>query len=441
MDGLRARIRDVLAGFWFVPLVTGIALAALALGLVAIDRAAGPEGVSFGFPGDASAARSILSVVAGSLITVVAVTFSLTVVTLQLVSGQFTPRAVRGTLANRTTQLVAGVFVGVVAYALIVLRSVRDRTADSSGELPALATSVAIVLALLALALLVYFVHHIGTTIQVSTMTARIGRQTLATVEKLFRGPFEESTPSGGRDALLSAWRAGAEPVVVHPSRSGYVQVVACADIARALPEGGRAAIAIRPGDFVTASTPGVELWGAEQVEAVEAAVAKAVVIADERDLRGDVAFGLRQLVDVALRALSPGINDPTSAVTAMGHVQAVLEQLAGRSYPTEELRIDERVVLQRVTDFGEHLSLGLDEVGREASRSPRVACALLDSLAHVARAAARASARDRADAVVAQACRIAAQAVEQAPTPHDADEIRRRLGAVVAAAGGLPAS
>jgi uncharacterized membrane protein len=334
-------------------------------------------------------------------------------------------------LGNRTTQLVAGVFVGVVAYSLIVLRSVRDGADDTAPGLPALATTVAIVLALGALGLLIFFVHHIGATIQVSTVTARIGRQTLGVVDDLYHDPFPGVSGRDGH-AVVAAWRAEHDGAVVRPARSGFVQTVAYSDIAEALPKGGRASIGVYPGDFVTPLTEVVELWTDRELEGVVEDVSKALVVADERDLRSDVAFGIRQLVDIALRALSPGINDPTSAVTAIGHVQAVLERLAGRAYPAAEVHVEGRIVVRRVPGFDEHLALGFVEVARDAFDNPRVSCALLEALALVRRAAVGAGAHERAAMVSALATRIGEHAVAKSPTSHDADEVRRRLDAAV---------
>ncbi len=432
MEALRARARDLLAGFWVVPLVTTVAMAGLAFALVAADSAAGPKGISFGFDGDAAAARTILSVVAGSLITVIGLTFSLTIVTLQLVSGQLTPRAMRGMLADRTTQLVAGVFVGVVVYALVVLRSVGG-SSEPDALLPSFATTVAIWLTIAALGLLIFFVHHIGVTIQLSTITARLGRQTVAAVERSYPDEAVLEHGDDGAAELVRAWRRHAEPRVVHVGRAGYVRAVALDDIARALPPEARAAVAVCPGDFVTATTPAIELWGVDDAaEDVTSTVTGAIVVADERDLREDVAFGLRQLADIALRAISPGINDPTSAVTAIGYIQAILEQLARRAYPERVQRLDDRTIVRRIVTFAEHVETSFVELGRYAVGDPRVACALLDALDRVGSVAAEANDETRVEAVVATASRVAAPAVESARTTEDADAIRTRLARVM---------
>ena len=172
--------QNVTRGLWFFPGLVTLAGAALALVLVEIDRVAGTEGIPFAFDGDASAARTILGTVAGSLITVAGLAFSITVVTLQLVSSQFTPRALRSFLGDRTSQLVAGAFVGIFVYCLLVLRVVRGEDGEAEEFVPALAVGTSIALALLGLALLLVFIHRIA-----QLVIAPVSHVEIAEVEEL----------------------------------------------------------------------------------------------------------------------------------------------------------------------------------------------------------------------------------------------------------------
>ncbi len=204
MQHLLASARNAFASFWLLPFLIAVGFTLVATLLLWIDHR---ESVGIGFSGGAAAARSILAVVAGSLITVTGLAFSLTIVTLQLVSGQFTPRALRGLLSDRVTQVLAGTFVGIVAYSLVVLRSVRDPSADNvDGFVPALATLAAIVFALTALVLLLYFIHHTGTRIQVSSILARLHEQTLATAERVYSNEYDRGIPDEPSN-LLTRWR------------------------------------------------------------------------------------------------------------------------------------------------------------------------------------------------------------------------------------------
>lgn len=241
---LRARWLDLVDGFWFVPAAVALAYVFLALGLIAIDRSGGDGGVDAAFGGDAEAARGILSTIAGSLITVAGLTFSLTIVVLTLVSSQFSTRVVRNLLADRVNQIVAGSFTGLFAFCLIVLRTVRDPQPPEPEFVPALSVSVSIVLALFSLALLLVFIHHMGTSIQAPQIAARVGRATLAAIEQLYPEPYghavetkgepgdprslaDERPPRGRRRAAAPrvSRRQGARPAtgcgVRHPSARG----------------------------------------------------------------------------------------------------------------------------------------------------------------------------------------------------------------------------
>lgn len=431
MERLRARVANVLTGLWFVPGATAVVLAALAVVLVEVDRAAGTDGVSLGFDGDAAAARGILTVVAGSLITVVALTFSLTVVTLQLVAGQFTPRAVRGLLADRLTQVVAGVFVGSVAYAFIVLRSVREPGDDGGALRPALSTTGSIVLALVSLALLVVFVHHVAHMIQVSAILSRVGRTTVAAVDRLYADDFlRERDDDVSR--TIEEWRAETPQVTARPARPGYVQAIALDDLERcARGAGVRVAVHVQPGDFVTPATCAIEVWGVDDAETMQRVATGVVVVADERDLRQDALFGLQQLADIGVRALSPGINDPTTAVTAVGYVRAILELVATRELSTGRRELDGgRVQIAATTPgFREFVEVGIVEIGRFARADARVVCTVLHTLAAVADAARTAGAHPRALTVASVAREIAEPALAEARGEAD----RRALEACLA--------
>jgi uncharacterized membrane protein len=399
---LRSQLLELRSAFWTLPSLITAAMIALAFLLIEIDRTSGPDGTDWAFSGDAEAARGILSTIAGSLITVAGLSFSITIVTLQLVSGQFTPRALRGFLSDRVNQSVAGAFVGIFAYCLVVLRSIRAEDTDgTNGFVPALAVTSAIGLALVALGLLLVFIHHMGQLIQVSNIAARIARATLAAVGRLYPDALGEEQVEGGRDEV-TRWRAEGAPDVVRPSRPGYVRRIDEERVADTLPDGVRAHLAVHPGRFVTEAAPAVEVWPAGRLSDEQLAdLGAAIEVESERDLDQDVGFGIRQLSDIALRALSPGVNDPTTAVTCIGYLQAVLERLAGRELPKEvrELGRGTRVVASRAS-FADYAAEAFGELGPLAAENGRVAERLREALRAVAEVAREAGADDRAEAV-----------------------------------------
>jgi uncharacterized membrane protein len=415
------RWRRLLYGFWFVPGLVVVGLAVLALALIELDARLLPSGVPLLFDGSGSGARSILGTVATAIATTAGVVFSITIVTLQLVSSQFTPRALRGFLEDRVSQLAAGTFVGTFVYCLLVLRVVRDQEATSGTYVPAV-----------ALAVLLVFVHHTSTSIQVASIAARTARDVAATVTRLFPEPFGEGQAIDA-GSVREQWRAVGDRVDVHASRSGFVQFIEVAGIEGRVPPGTRVELRVRPGDFVVAGRavavifmPPSERGAAE----ARAAVARAIIIEDERDSAQDVDYGLQRLADIAVRALSPGVNDPGTAVTCIEYVAVVMDVLAGRADPAAVRRLDRDVeLLAEPRPFSTYLETAFVAIGREAVRMPSVAETLLRAMTRCAHAAATAGARDRAQALLAAAEDVGRSALQHA----ELDDDRARLATALA--------
>ena len=375
----QTRVLRLRYSYLFLPGLITLALGLLAVALVALDLRGGDQGVLGLFPAGAPAARTVLSVIAGSLITVAGVTFSITIVTLQLVSQQFTPRALRNFLGDRLNQSVAGVFVGVFLYSLVVLTAVEE---GEEPFVPGLSLLVAFLLALAALGMLLVFINHMAQSIQVSSITSRIARLTLRAAEEVYPSGYGEAAGETA-DGLLRQWQAERQPQLVHPERPGFVQSVD--DVPATIAgRGFRIALHVKPGDFVTENHPLASVWPSTPADGCEQAVRRAVAVASERDIEQDVAYGLRQLTDIAVRALSPSVNDPTTATTCIGYLQAILERLAATALPAEVRRFPERdvtLVLPR-TDEEAYLE-SLVQISRYAEDA-RVLDALLRTTRHV---------------------------------------------------------
>lgn len=411
---LSIRLRDQLQGFWVIPSAVAVAYGVLALVLVDMDRTSPNVGPGFGFGGDAAAARSVLSSIAAGVISMTSLTLSLTIVTLQLASSQFTPRALKNLLSDRTNQLVAGAFLGTVAYALLVLRSVREDDEQDTGFVPALSVTIGIGLALLALALLLVFVHHVGQIIKVENIAAGIALSSLKAADRLYPEPYgEPAADSGPR-------RSAEPPGEVTSSRPGYVEAIALDHITAAFAgKAQRIEVLLAPGDFATPAQPVVLVWPSSALGARERkAVRRAFTVSSERDLRNDIGFGLRQLADIALRAVSTGINDPTTAVTCIGYITAVMERLATRELPGPEREAKEHGVRlrARVVPFEAHLETGFLEICRSAD-DPRVQEALVEGLRRVAAAARGSGVPDREQAALDLAHQIATSALDSGPS------------------------
>jgi uncharacterized membrane protein len=414
----------------FIPGAITAAFALLGIALVELDRSVDIGASAWVFQGDGSAARTLLSVIAGSLITVAGLTFSMTMVVLQLASSQFSPRVLRTFFGDRVTQITVGTYVGTFVYAILVLRAVGAY--GDSGFVPRLSVTLASLLGIGAVVLLIVFLHHVSQLIQVSHVTASIARSTLERTDALFPEPFAD-LGEDDVEGLAERWHADSPGRLVRAARAGFVQRVTVDEIAGGLAGAAeRVAVLVCPGDFAGPSRPIAELWPASVPSGCADRVRSAIAIADERDLDQDVGFGLRQLADIALRAVSPGVNDPTTAVTAIGYLREVLVRLAERADPPGAQRLGERdlTVALRHQRFADHLDV-LVQIGRYSADDAWVTGALLETLADCGCAAARRDAHARVAAVRAVAETIAGQAASRAVSEHDRRHVAERLAAV----------
>jgi len=399
-------VRNLRYSYLFLPALVALAFAGLGVVMAVVDGLVAERLTRLAFPGGPSAARSLLATIATSAATVAGVSFSITVVTLQLVSQQFSPRALRTFLGDRLNQIVAGIFIGVFLYCLVLMRSIRDDGEFAAG----ISVLLAIVLAFVALAALLVFINHMGHAIQVSEISDRIAYATLQSIERLFPEEYGDPVASDDADEVVAAWRRDGEPTLVYPRRPGFVQAVD--DIPSTI-EGRsfRIEILVSPGDFVTERHPLAAVWTDADAEACSVALRRAVAVSNERDLHQDTAYGVRQLADIAVKALSPSVNDPTTATTCVGYLQGILERLAERRWPADVRRFEDRdvTIVFRAPAFREYVE-ALVQIGRYAEDA-RVVHSLVAACQRIAEAAAEANAPDRVAAVVDAAERIVARA------------------------------
>ena len=246
---------------------------------------------------------------------------------LQLVSSQYTPRALRGFLQDRVTQVVAGSFFAISTYCLIVLTTLPDSSSRNPSFFPTISVTVALILGSFGLVLLLIFIHHTGSIIQVTDITARIATQTMEAMDvqyqTLMSEPFEAETIFP--NLIQNSEDAPARLYARHP---GYVQRIVFSRLENILHRPGlHLHLLVCPGDFVTEETVIAEVRPAEAADlACRKAIFDSVYIERERDFFQDARFGVRQLADISLRALSPAVNDPTTAVLCIRYLQAVFE-------------------------------------------------------------------------------------------------------------------
>ena len=376
------------SSLWFVPTLVVAGAVALALGLIEIDLRAG-EHLRDRWPRlfavEAEGSRAILSTIAGSMITVAGVVFSITIVALTLASSQYTSRVLRNFMRDSATQVVLGVFVGIYAYCLLVLRTV------SSGDgtfVPSLAMLGAVLLALVGIAFLIFFIHHIAASIQAGEIIAGITRDTTKAVDRLFPQELgdEAEDAAGPADSLADlAWYG------VPALATGYVQSVdAEALLAFARERGAVLRMEAGVGDFVTQGRPIASLaLGRVPDAATVRALNRLYAVGSYRTTDQDVAFGIRQLVDVALKALSPGINDTTTAVTCIDYAAVILSRCASRRFESPyRFEHGELRVVARGPTFERLAALAFDQIVENAEGNTAILVRLLTAVEQVAEVA-----------------------------------------------------
>jgi uncharacterized membrane protein len=358
------------ASYWFIPTVMSVLAVALAFGTSIADRALGSdwiEALDWLEANRPSGAREVLSAIASSMITVAGVVFSITVVAVVYASGQHGPRLLTNFMRDRGNQITLGTFIATYLYCLLILRTVRDaeevidpeNAADAaSGFVPHIGMFVALGLALCSIAVLVYFIHHIPRSINISNVIAEIGRELRGMIEKRFPDRIGHGVPEELDPALAEPADFAERACTVDADGVGYVQAVdvdALLDVAKKRDLVLR--VHHRPGTFVRPGKALVEVYPKERAdEEVRDRIRVAFAWGAQRTPVQDFLFLVNELVEIASRALSPGVNDPMTAVTCLDWLAAGAAQFAGRDSP-DALRYDEDRNLRVITHpvgFGE---------------------------------------------------------------------------------------
>jgi uncharacterized membrane protein len=413
---------EIRSSLWFLPAlltVSGVVLAILTVWIdqtLLLDRR---TQVGWLFGGGSEGARGVLEAIASTMVTVTALVFSITVVALQLASSQLSPRVLRAFMADRGNQTVLGFFIGTFTYALLVLREVRSPLEDSGGFVPSLSVTVAIILALISVALLIFFVHHAANAMRASIVIDRAAGTTRDLIANLFPEEIGDEARSSP-----PAWLETRPAAPVRSEASGFVQIIN-ADSLFDLAERHALIIRVDPciGDFILPGETVAAVWPQNaRDDDVTAAVRAALVLGPERTLQADVAFGFQQLSDIAIKALSPGINDPTTAEMCIDRLGELFVRLANRGKPDEVRSSDDgsvRVVLQG-PPFALLADQTLDPIRHYGAGDPNVMAHLLSVLGRVAALVPT----EHCATITMQASRIRAAALGRLTLPDDRERV-----------------
>jgi uncharacterized membrane protein len=384
-DWRREAIRTNL---WVVPAAEVVVMSVLFVVTYAIDRAAYHGTLhlpSWVLSGTADSARQILTAVAAAIITVVGIVFSITIVALTLTSTQFGPRMLRNFIRDRGTQVTLGTFVATFFYAILTLVSVGS---GSAGDfVPHLSITVALVMTLADLAVLVYFINHIASMIQLPQVIAGIAHDLTREIDAAGDGnPFGVGARRGpSSDELLN--RINASGVVIRTPSSGYLQVIRH-DTLLKIASSANAVIHLpyRPGHFLVRGQLLASVWPADAAEDVEKNLQRGHVTGPYRTLTQDISFGFDQLVEIALRALSPAVNDTFTALTCIDWLGDCLCRISTTWRP-QRIRRDEtgqiRVIAYQA-DFDRLVERAFEKIRQSSDGMPAVMIRQLDALTKI---------------------------------------------------------
>lgn len=430
---LSAWLERLRTSYWFVPTVMATCATALSLLTVHIDtliNAKWAHTAGWIWAGGPEGARNVLATIAGSTITVAGVVFSITIVSLTLASSQFGPRLLRNFLDDRGTQLALGVFVSTFLYCLLVLRTIRGT--DANTFVPFFSVTLGLIFAVTSVGFLIFFFHHISTSILAENVIGRVAAELQPRIDGLYPekigGDAKEIEAPNHTDQPP---RFEVEAQVIISKSSGYVQAISTDDLfALAKKENLVLRLSQRPGNFVAEGATLGWIWPKKKAnDEIFGRIHRAFYFGRQRTPTQDIEYSIDQLVEVAVRALSPGTNDPFTAMTCIEWLGATLIRVAGRKIPSS-WRYDEQHqlrIMTKATDFAGIVAAALNQIRQYGSKSVAVVLCLLEMLAKVGPHVRRDS--DRA-ALLEHARKIRDDGTAHVQNDRDRAEIEERFAA-----------
>ena len=420
------------ASYWFIPGLMALGAVGLTIVLGGMDRRWGAAMVrGFAWMGgiEPNGARAFLSTVAGAMITVTGVVFSITIVALSLASQQFGPRLLNSFMRDRANQVVFGSFIGTYLYCLLVLRTVHG--SGPEGVVPQLSLLVGFLLAVFSVAVLIFFIHHVADSIQAMTVIANVS----ADLERAILRDFPEhgdGNPANWREDLRPGelpenFDSIAQPIGA--PRSGYLQAVNVSRLLNlAIDHDLLLRLELGPGDFVIRGAPLASAWSAQHLLPTELAdaVKSAFIVGSKRSPEQDIEHLINQLVEIAVRALSPGVNDPFTAINCIDYLGSALSELARRRLPLPwHFDAEDRLrLITRPQTFNSALAAAVDQIRQYGRHDVAVTIRLLEMLATVLPST---RSEEQRRALVRQAAMIERRSHDDLPTEEDRRDVRRR--------------
>lgn len=382
---------EVRSNLWFVPTLLTLFSIGLAGVTLWLDRDTPLDleatNLWWLFGGGAEGARGVLSAIAGGIITVTGVVFSITIVALQLASSQFTPRVLKNFTADPANQIVLGIFIGTFTYTLVIARAVRSPTQETAAFVPAISITVSMLLALVSIGFLIFFIHHIARSIQASVLIDRVAKDTIWRIENIF--PARLGEPEDPERGVNLSELEEVATVPIRASAGGYLQWVD-EDALFNVAERDELVVFMEPrvGDFIL---PGSVLALAGPADALTSSSADeilgAFVLGLERTPYQDVEFGIIELMDIAVKSSSSAINDPTTTITCLDRLGEILTRLGQRDEPARVRtgKTGKLHFIARRTNFDRAVHLAFDQIRHYGADNPVIAAKLISTLGKVA--------------------------------------------------------
>lgn len=391
------------ASYWFVPAI--MAFLAIVLGGVTVWLDAGPaaglfDGLGWYQKAKPDGAHEVLSTIAGSMITVAGVVFSITIVAIAFAAGQYGPRILTNFMSDRGNQITLGTFIATFVYCLVVLRTIR--AGDESEFVPQLAVMVGLLLALCSIAVLIFFIHHVPSSIHINSVAARIGRQLLRLIHDQFPDLGDPKELPYASDAALIAAQPNIEcreAAEVFAPGNGYIEAVdddALMDTAQS--RGLSVRVHHQPGEYILRGQTLLSAASAQSLtEETVKTLQRSFTIGTSRTPNQDLFFLVDELVEIAARALSSGVNDPYTAMTCLDWLSAAAADLSRRQLPTGR-RADEKGVVRMLSTpltFDKFVARGFGRMRPYLAKDMNAAIHACERLADVRRACASPSHKD----------------------------------------------
>ena len=384
--------------FWFTPCLILFLTVTSCVILLFIDLYAGLNSIhwlAFLYHADASITRSLLTTIASSVMTVVSITFSITIVALTTASSQFGPRLIRNFMEDKSTQIVLGVFISLFIYCLILVR-MTDNFAEGQ-FLPGLTLAGAIAMTLCGILLLIYFIHHVSQNLQSDNIIDNVYSELQYSINQIFKQQKkEEDTRSSEQNVITEPnleqkhinTANKREAIPLKSQACGYIQTINYAHLTRVMKTlDGYLEVSVNPGDFVVTRMATMTCHIKHLSKEDEKSLHKGFTLGPKRTPIEDPEFAVHQLIEIALRALSPGINDPYSAIACVDKLTAMICDLTQEHFPhgvTCDKDGIERVSY-KTTSFKNLANIAYDQIRQYSQTCLAVQLRLLEGLIRVA--------------------------------------------------------